>query len=330
MANAVKRIGVLTSGGDAPGMNAAIRSVVRACTYMGIECVGIRRGYNGLINGDFTVLKNDNVAHIINRGGTMLYTARSDEFRTLEGQKKAAATCKLLGLDGIVSIGGDGSFRGLVELAKQGISVVGVPATIDNDIVCTDYTIGYDTAANTAVEAIDRLRDTMQSHERCSVVEVMGRNAGHLALYVGLAAGATSVLVPEKKLDFEHDVIDCIRGARLSGKTHYMIIVAEGAGSAIEIGKQIHETIGLDPRVTILGHIQRGGTPTARDRVMATRMGYHSVKVLAEGGTNRLICSQQGSMVDIDLEEGLAMKKGLNAQQYEVLQAMTGLEIEGL
>ena len=323
MTNAVKRIGVLTSGGDAPGMNAAIRAVVRSAIYRGIDCVGIRRGFNGLINGDFVRLDENSVNHIINRGGTMLYTARSEEFRTV-------ATCKLLGLDGIVGIGGDGTFRGLKEFSKQGISVVGVPATIDNDIVCTDYTIGYDTAANTAVEAIDRLRDTMQSHERCSVVEVMGRNAGHLALYVGLAAGATSVLVPEKKLDFEHDVIDCIRGARLSGKTHYMIIVAEGAGSAIEIGKQIHETIGLDPRVTILGHIQRGGTPTARDRVMATRMGYHAVKVLAEGGTNRLICSQQGSMVDIDLEEGLAMKKGLNAQQYEVLQAMTGLEIEGL
>ena len=198
MANAVKRIGVLTSGGDAPGMNAAIRSVVRASVYKGIECVGIRRGYNGLINGDFTVLNSDSVAHIINRGGTMLYTARSDEFRTLEGQKKAAATCKLLGLDGIVSIGGDGSFRGLVELAKQGVSVVGIPATIDNDIVCTDYTIGYDTAANTAVEAIDRLRDTMQSHERCSVAEVMGRNAGHLALYVGLAVGATNPQILER------------------------------------------------------------------------------------------------------------------------------------
>ena len=196
MANAVKRIGVLTSGGDAPGMNAAIRSVVRACTYMGIECVGIRRGYNGLINGDFTVLKNDNVAHIINRGGTMLYTARSDEFRTLEGQKKAAATCKLLGLDGIVSIGGDGSFRGLVELAKQGVSVVGVPATIDNDIVCTDYTIGYDTAMNTALEMIDKLRDTTQSHDRCSVVEVMGRNAGYIALNVAIASGAMAVLLP--------------------------------------------------------------------------------------------------------------------------------------
>ena len=325
MANAVKRIGVLTSGGDAPGMNAAIRSVVRACTYMGIECVGIRRGYNGLINGDFMVLKNGNVAHIINRGGTMLYTARSDEFRTLEGQKKAAATCKLLGLDGIVSIGGDGSFRGLVELAKQGISVVGVPATIDNDIVCTDYTIGYDTAANTAVEAIDRLRDTMQSHERCSVVEVMGRNAGHLALYVGLATGATAVLVPEKEFNFQRDVVERIRLARLSGKTHFMIIVAEGVGSAVEIGKQIHEALGLDPRVTILGHIQRGGTPSARDRVMATNMGYHAVMALAEGKTNRVICSQAGKMVDLDIVEGLAMKKSLDSQQYEAMEAMTGI-----
>ena len=325
MANAVKRIGVLTSGGDAPGMNAAIRSVVRACTSMGIECVGIRRGYNGLINGDFVVLKNGNVAHIINRGGTMLYTARSDEFRTLEGQKKAAATCKLLGLDGIVSIGGDGSFRGLVELAKQGVSVVGVPATIDNDIVCTDYTIGYDTAANTAVEAIDRLRDTMQSHERCSVVEVMGRNAGHLALYVGLATGATAVLVPEKEFNFQRDVVERIRLARLSGKTHFMIIVAEGVGSAVEIGKQIHEALGLDPRVTILGHIQRGGTPSARDRVMATNMGYHAVMALAEGKTNRVICSQAGKMVDLDIVEGLAMKKSLDSQQYEAMEAMTGI-----
>ena len=330
MTNAVKRIGVLTSGGDAPGMNAAIRAVVRSAIYRGIDCVGIRRGFNGLINGDFVRLDENSVNHIINRGGTMLYTARSEEFRTLDGQQRAAATCKLLGLDGIVGVGGDGTFRGLQEFSKQGISVVGVPATIDNDIVCTDYTIGFDTAANTAVECMDKLRDTMQSHERCSVVEVMGRRSGYLALYVGVAIGATAVLVPERPYDFEKHVVDCIRGARLSGKTHYMIIVAEGAGSAIEIGKQIHETIGLDPRVTILGHIQRGGTPTARDRVMATRMGYHAVKVLAEGKTNRLICSRHGSMVDLDLEEGLAMKKGLNAQQYEVLQAMTGLEVEGL
>mgnify|MGYP002545595760 FL=1 len=322
----VKRIGVLTSGGDAPGMNAAIRSVVRAATFRGIECIGIRRGYNGLISGDFIQLNAERVAHIINRGGTMLYTARSEEFRTLEGQQKAAATCKLLGLDGIVAIGGDGSFRGLVELSKQGVSVVGIPATIDNDIVCTDYTIGYDTAANTAVEAIDRLRDTMQSHERCSVVEVMGRNAGHLALYVGLATGATGVLVPEKGVDFDKDVVERIRAARLAGNTHFMIIVAEGAGSAIEIGKGIHEELGLDPRVTILGHIQRGGTPSARDRVMATRMGYHAVQALAEGKTNRVICAQQGKMVDIDILEGLSMKKTISEQQYEVLEAMTGID----
>ena len=322
---AVKRIGVLTSGGDAPGMNAAVRAVVRAATFRGIECVGIRRGYNGLINGDFIRLNADSVSHIINRGGTMLYTARSEEFRTPEGRQKAAATCKLLGLDGIVGIGGDGTFRGLVELSKLGVSVSGIPATIDNDIVCTDYTIGYDTAANTAVEAIDRLRDTMQSHERCSVVEVMGHNAGHLALYVGLATGATAVLVPEKGVDFERDVIDRIRQARLAGNTHFMIIVAEGAGSAIEIGKGIHEVLGLDPRVTILGHIQRGGTPSARDRVMATRMGYHAVQALAAGKTNRVICSQAGMMVDIDILEGLSMKKGLNEQQYEVLEAMTGI-----
>ena len=322
MANAVKRIGVLTSGGDAPGMNAAIRSVVRACTYMGIECVGIRRGYNGLINGDFTVLKNDNVAHIINRGGTMLYTARSDEFRTLEGQKKAAATCKLLGLDGIVSIGGDGSFRGLVELAKQGVSVVGVPATIDNDIVCTDYTIGYDTAANTAVEAIDRLRDTMQSHERCSVVEVMGRRAGHLALQVGCAVGATAICLPERQLDFDTEIVERMRIGRIKGRNHHIIIVAEGYGSAQEVADQIHEATGIDTRVTILGHIQRGGSPSAMDRVMATRMGYAAVRALMEGKTNRVVVSDNNIVTDIDIEEGLAQSKDLNQCLFEAQQTV--------
>ena len=322
MGYAVKRIGVLTSGGDSPGMNAAVRAVVRTADLLGIDCIGIRRGYNGLINGDFVKLDADSVSHIINRGGTILYTARSDEFPTEEGQQKAVATCKL---EGIVAMGGDGTFRGLLELSKHGISVVGVPATIDNDISCTDYTIGYDTAANTAVEAIDRLRDTMQSHERCSVVEVMGRNAGHLALYVGLATGATAVLVPEKEFNFQRDVVERIRLARLSGKTHFMIIVAEGVGSAVEIGKQIHEALGLDPRVTILGHIQRGGTPSARDRVMATNMGYHAVMALAEGKTNRVICSQAGKMVDLDIVEGLAMKKSLDSQQYEAMEAMTGI-----
>jgi len=325
MENAVKRIGVLTSGGDAPGMNAAIRGVVRACLHRGIECVGIRRGYNGLISGDILRMDQGNVSHIINRGGTILYTARSKEFMTEEGQKRAAGTCKLLGLDGIVAIGGDGTFRGVQALSKHGISVVGIPATIDNDIACTDYTIGFDTASNTAVDAIDRLRDTMQSHERCSVVEVMGRNAGHLALYVGLAVGATAVLMPEVPMDFQRDVVEKIRRARLSGKTHFMIVVAEGAGSAMDISNRIQEELCLDPRVTILGHTQRGGTPSARDRVMATRMGYEAVEVLASGRTNRVVCARNGGMIDVDINEGLAMKKGLNPQQLAALDAMTGL-----
>ena len=325
MDNAVKRIGVLTSGGDAPGMNAAIRSVVRACLYRGIECVGIRRGYNGLIAGDILRMDSNTVSHIINRGGTVLYTARSKEFMTQEGQQRAAGTCKLLGLDGVVAIGGDGTFRGAQALSKYGVSVVGIPATIDNDIACTDYTLGFDTASNTAVDAIDRLRDTMQSHERCSVVEVMGRNAGHLALYVGLAVGATAVLMPEVETDFEKDVIEKIRRARLSGKTHFMIVVAEGAGSAMQIADQIKEKLCLDPRVTILGHTQRGGTPSARDRVMATRMGYAAVEVLAAGKTNRVVCARNGGMIDVDIDEGLSMKKGLNPQQLAALEAMTGL-----
>ena len=325
MEKKIKRIGVLTSGGDAPGMNAAVRSVVRTSLHRGIECVGILRGYNGLINGDIERLEEGRVSHIINRGGTILYTARSKEFMTEEGQQKAVNVCKLLGLDGIVGIGGDGTFRGLLALSKHGISVAGVPATIDNDIGCTDYTIGFDTASNTAVDAIDRLRDTMQSHERCSVVEVMGRNAGHLALYVGLAAGATAVLVPERECNFESDVVERIRRARLHGRTHFMIIVAEGAASAMEIGKMIKEATAMDPRVTILGHIQRGGTPSARDRVMATRMGYHAVDVLAAGKTNRLICAKHGAMDDIDIEEGLSMKKGLNQQQMDALDAVIGV-----
>ncbi len=321
----VKRIGILTSGGDAPGMNAAIRSVVRTAVSKGIECVGIRRGYNGLITGDIIRLDSDSVSRIINRGGTMLYTARSEEFMTQSGQKKAAATCKQFGLDGIIAVGGDGTFRGLNELSKHGIAVVGIPATIDNDISCTDYCLGYDTAANTAVEAIDRLRDTMQSHERCSVVEVMGHRAGHLALYVGLATSATVVIVPEKEFDFENDIVENIIKARLGGKTHFMIIVAEGAGSAIEMGDRIREELELDTRVTILGHIQRGGTPTARDRVTAASMGYEAVKVLAEGKTNRVIRSVSGEFEDIDIIEALNMKKGLDKEQYEVLEAMTGI-----
>ena len=321
----VKRIGVLTSGGDAPGMNPCVRSIVRTALYLGIECYGVRRGYNGLIFGDVIRLTQDNISHIINRGGTVLYTARSQEFMTEEGQKKAAATCKFLGLDGIIAIGGDGTFRGASALSKHGINVICVPATIDNDISCTNYSIGFDTAANTAIECIDKLRDTMQSHERCSVVEVMGRNAGYLAMYVGLAVGATAVLVPEKPMDFEKDVIEKIRRARLNGFTHYMIVVAEGAGSAADIAAMIKDSIELDPRVTVLGHIQRGGCPTGRDRVNATKMGYLAVKKLFEGKTNRIICTQNGQFVDVDIQDGLNMSRDIQSMEVDLLTAMTGI-----
>ena len=320
----VKRIGVLTSGGDAPGMNACVRSVVRTAMYHGIECYGIRRGWNGLITGDIVRLDEKSIAHIINRGGTILYTARSQEFMTEEGQKKAVSTCKFLGLDGIVAIGGDGTFRGAQALSRYGVNVVGIPGTIDNDIGCTNYCIGFDTAANTAIECIDKLRDTMQSHERCSVVEVMGRNAGYLAMYVGLAVGATAVLIPEESIDFERDVIEKIRQARFNGFTHYMIVVAEGAGSAADIAQRIKDAIGLDPRVTVLGHIQRGGCPTGRDRVNATKMGYLAVELLAAGKTNRIVCTHDGSFTDVDIEDGLAMKKGIQQMEEDVLAAMTG------
>ncbi|MBQ6973397.1 MAG: 6-phosphofructokinase [Oscillospiraceae bacterium] len=325
MENAVKRIGVLTSGGDAPGMNAAIRSVVRSALAMGIECVGIRRGYEGLIRSDFTLMNSSSVSRIINQGGTVLYTARSEGFRTEEGLRKAAATCKLLGIDGLVVIGGDGTFRGAQALSKYGVSVACIPGTIDNDIGCTDYTIGFDTAANTAVECIDKLRDTMHSHERCSVVEVMGRHAGFLALYVGLAVGATAVLVPETQYDFNAHVAEKIRQARLGGKTNFTIVVAEGAASAVEVGQQIRENVGLDPRVTILGHIQRGGSPTAKDRVMATRMGYEAVRSLAQGHTNRIICAKNEQIVEVDIDEGLAMTKTLNKEEFNVMTVMTGV-----
>ena len=321
----VKRIGVLTSGGDAPGMNACVRAVVRTALYHGIECYGIRRGYNGLISGDIIKLSEKNVSHTINRGGTILYTARSKEFLTEEGQKKAVSACKFLGLDSIVAIGGDGTFRGARALSKWGINVVCIPATIDNDISCTNYSIGFDTAANTAIECIDKLRDTMQSHERCSVVEVMGRNAGYLAMYVGLAVGATAILVPEEPIDFEKDVIEKIRSARFNGFTHYMIVVAEGAGSAADIAKRIKDSIDLDPRVTVLGHIQRGGTPTGRDRVNATKMGYLAVEMLLQGKTNRIICTHHGSFTDVDIDEGLEMKKHIQKMEVDILAAMTGI-----
>ena len=340
--NAVKRIGVLTSGGDAPGMNAAVRAVVRTAIYRGIDVVGIRRGWQGLINGDMYRMTSNDVSHIINKGGTILYTARSEEFRTKEGRQKAYNNCRLFGLDGIVAIGGDGTFAGALALSSEfPISVVGIPGTIDNDIGCSHYCIGYDTAANTAIEAIDRLRDTMQSHERCAVIEVMGHRAGNLALYTGIATGATAVLVPEEPWDIEKDVAEKIRSARLAGRTNFTIVVAEGArqkadgtldnevvgnGSAgYQVGEMIHKTLGLDPRVTVLGHIQRGGAPSARDRVTATRMGYFAVEALAAGKTNRVIVHQNGQIIDIDMVEGLKMQNTLNDDEKLVVKTMTGI-----
>ena len=329
MEKEIRRIGVLTSGGDAPGMNAAVRAVVRCATSQGIECVGIRRGWSGLINSDFIRMDTTSVSHIINKGGTMLYTARSKEFMDAAGRDRALSSCKLLGLDGIVAVGGDGTFRGALALSRQAaangmsLQVVGIPATIDNDIGCSHYTIGFDTACNTAIECIDKLRDTMQSHERCSIVEVMGRHAGYLALTVGLSVGATAVLIPERELDFENDVVEKIRRARLAGTTHYMIVVAEGAGSAMDIAKRISEEVGLDPRVTVLGHIQRGGSPSARDREIASLMGFEAVQAMIERRGNCVIAEQDGKIIDIEMEKALQMVKPFDMEKYDILQSLT-------
>ena len=322
MEKQIRRIGVLTSGGDAPGMNALIRSVVRSASANDISVLGIRRGYSGLINGDIIEMGARSVDGIIRKGGTMLYTARCKEMMTEEGLQKAADTCKYLGIDGLICCGGDGTFRGAQALSRKGVPCIGVPGTIDNDIVCTDYTIGFDTACNTAIECIDKLRDTMQSHERCSVVEVMGRRAGHLALQVGCAVGATAICLPERQLDFDVDIVEKMRIGRIKGRTHHLIIVAEGYGSAQEVADQIHEATGIDTRVTILGHIQRGGSPSAMDRVMATRMGYAAVRALMEGKTNRVIVSDANLVTDIDIEEGLAKHKDLNQCLFEAQQTV--------
>lgn len=313
----IRRIGILTSGGDAPGMNAVIRAVVRTASAHGISVLGIHRGYSGLINGDIIEMSARSVDGIIRKGGTMLYTARCKEMMTEEGLQKAVDTCKYLGIDGLICCGGDGTFRGAQALSRLGVPCIGVPGTIDNDIVCTDYTIGFDTACNTAVECIDKLRDTMQSHERCSVVEVMGRRAGHLALNVGCAVGATATLLPEQDIDFDTDVIDKMRTGRIKGRNHHIIIVAEGYGSAQSVADRIHENTGIDTRVTILGHIQRGGTPTSQDRIMATRMGYWAVKCIEEGKSKRIVVFDKNQVTDIDIEEGLAKTKSLNPNLLE-------------
>ena len=318
----IRRIGVLTCGGDAPGMNALIRSVVRSASANDISVLGIRRGYSGLINGDIIEMGARSVDGIIRKGGTMLYTARCKEMLTEEGLQKAADTCRYLGIDGLICCGGDGTFRGAQALSRKGVPCIGVPGTIDNDIGCSDYTIGFDTACNTAIECIDKLRDTMQSHERCSVVEVMGRRAGHLALQVGCAVGATAICLPERQLDFDTEIVERMRIGRIKGRNHHIIIVAEGYGSAQDVADQIHEATGIDTRVTILGHIQRGGSPSAMDRVMATRMGYAAVRALMEGKTNRVVVSDNNIVTDIDIEEGLAQSKDLNQCLFEAQQTV--------
>ena len=314
----MKTIGVLTSGGDAPGMNAAIRSVVRAACENGMRVMAIRRGYNGLMQGDMYEVNLRSVSNIINRGGTVLYSARSPEFKTEEGLQKALNVAKDVGLDGIVVIGGDGSFRGARDLSLRGLPCVGVPGTIDNDIACSDYTIGYDTAMNTVLEMVDRLRDTSESHDRCSVVEVMGRRAGYIALNAGIACGATSILIPEVEYDFQRDVIDRMKRTQKTGKKHFIIIVAEGIGGVEEMAKRIEAETGVETRATVLGHVQRGGHPTVRDRVTASLMGHKAVELLKAGIGNRVLAINKDEIVDYDIFEALNMKKSLNIEEYKI------------
>lgn len=318
-----KVIGVLTSGGDAPGMNAAVRAVVRTAIKKNMQVMGIRRGYNGLINGDMSEMNIRSVSNVLHRGGTMLLTARCNEFKTEEGQMQAVGVCKELGIDGLVIIGGDGSFMGARALANQGIPCVGIPGTIDNDIACSEYTIGYDTAMNTAVEAIDKLRDTTQSHDRCSVVEVMGHHAGYIALNVGIATGALAVLLPERPFDFERDILQRMRQTQVTGKKHFIIIVSEGVTDAQTLANQIQAATGVDSRATVLGHIQRGGSPTVRDRVNASLMGYHAVDLLDKGIYNRVVALSGGKIVDYDVNVALSMHKYLDPMEIEVAQAIS-------
>lgn len=314
----MKSIAVLTSGGDAPGMNPAVRAVVRTACQRGIKVYGVDRGYTGLINGDIHEMNLRSVSDIITRGGTILYSARCPEFKTEEGLQKAVATCKKFGIDGMVIIGGDGSFRGARDLSLRGIPCIGLPGTIDNDISCTDYTIGYDTCLNTIVQMVDRIRDTSESHDRCTVVEVMGRGAGYLALEAGIAVGATSIIVPEVEYDIERDVIARIREFQKTGKKHFIVIVAEGVGGTAEIAKKIEAEAGVESRATILGHVQRGGSPTARDRIMASQMGSRSVDLLTQGIGNRVIGIRDNKIVDFDIFEALKMTKTIDMKDYEL------------
>ena len=322
MSKAIKTIGVLTSGGDAPGMNAAIRAVVRTAIHNGITVKGIMRGYAGLLEEEIVDMDGTSVADIIHRGGTILYTARCKEFVTAEGQQKGAEICRKHGIDGIVVIGGDGSFQGAGKLSALGINTIGLPGTIDLDIACTDYTIGFDTAVNTAMEAIDKVRDTSTSHERCSIIEVMGRSAGYIALWCGIANGAEDILLPEHYDGDEQALINRIIENRKRGKKHHIIINAEGIGHSNSMAKRIEAATGIETRATILGHMQRGGAPTCKDRVYASIMGAKAVEKLIEGKSNRVIAYRHGEYVDYDIQEALAMKKDISEDQYRIAKLL--------
>ena len=320
MAKEIKTIGVLTSGGDAPGMNAAIRAVVRTAISRGIKVKGIKKGYQGLLNEEIIDMEARNVSDIIQRGGTILGTARCLEFKTKEGQQKGADICKKHGIDGIVVIGGDGSYRGAQALSRLGINTIGLPGTIDLDISCTDYTIGFDTAVNTAMQAIDKVKDTSSSHERCSIIEVMGRDAGYIALWCGIANGAEDILLPEKYDYNEQDIINNIIESRKKGKTHHLIINAEGIGHSTSMARRIEAATGIETRATILGYMQRGGSPTAKDRYYASIMGAYAVDILLAGKTNRVVGYKNGAFVDFDIEEALNMTKSIDEFEYNVSQ----------
>ena len=318
MSQKLNSIAVLTSGGDAPGMNAAVRAVVRSAINKNIQVYGVRRGYNGLLTGEVVQMNLRSVSDIIHRGGTMLCTARSPEYNTPEGVKKAADYCRSLGVNGVVVIGGDGSFRGARDLSGAGIPCVGIPGTIDNDIACSDYTIGFDTAMNTALEMVDKIRDTAQSHDRCSVVEVMGRRCGDIALQTGIACGATSILVPEKPVDIDKMVVEKIMNTKATGKRHFIVVVAEGVGHTEDIAKYIEEKTGIESRATILGHVQRGGSPTLRDRVVASAMGHHAVELLSKGIGDRVVALKGGNVIDLDITEALDMKRVFDEELYNI------------
>ena len=323
MAKEIKTIAVLTSGGDAPGMNAAIRAVVRTAIYRGVKVKGIKKGYNGLLNEDIIDMEPRHVSDIIQRGGTVLGTARCLEFKKPEYQQMAADICRKHEIDGIVVIGGDGSYRGAQALSRQGINAVGIPGTIDLDIACTEYTIGFDTAVNTAMQAIDKVKDTSSSHERCSIIEVMGRHAGYIALWCGIANGAEDILLPENYDYNEQEIVNHIIESRKKGKIHHLIINAEGIGHSTSMAKRIEAATGLETRATILGYMQRGGSPTATDRYYASIMGSYAVDIMLEGKTNRVVGFKYGEFTDFDIEEALSMQKDIDRYQYEVARMLT-------